>query len=242
MDSSSSPPAADGDLGKRLTRAERVLATFQQTLNHDLPNQTVAIQGLLQVLELEEGSRLSAEGLDYVRRLSALTRRIQEMLAAMKAIVRAGSEPGIAEEVSLAELAREVAAEIKQLFPDRTVTYHLRLQVPSLRVCRVPLQCTLVELCRTVLLENEGAESHLRLDARAAEGGVELSVGTWQEGPRLAVAPTGERAAVVNRLGLALAREFADAWGGTLRVTEDPERGKLFTVLLRPCEGPLGKP
>jgi light-regulated signal transduction histidine kinase (bacteriophytochrome) len=238
MDASSNTsaesPEPARDSGKQLARAERVLASFQQVLNHDLPNQMVAIQGLLQVLELEEGSRLSAEGQDYVRRLAAVTRRVQDMLATLKAILKAGAEPGPAEEVALADLAREVAAEIKQLCPGRTVTYHVRLAALTVKARRGPLHRALVELIRAVLLEKDGAECHVRVESRPVAAGVELVIGRWQEqAAELAQAPAaGSERPCANRLGLILARELADTWGGTLAVTEEVGHGKLFSVLV----------
>src|SRR5437899_1008822 len=43
---------------RRLERLERLLACFQKALGHEMPNQLVAIGGLLRLLELEEGERL----------------------------------------------------------------------------------------------------------------------------------------------------------------------------------------
>jgi signal transduction histidine kinase len=225
------------DAARRLARAERVLACLQHSLNHDLPSQLVAIQGLLQILELEEAPRLSPDGQDYVRRLAATARRAQALVSTLRAIGRAAAETGPPEEVSLAELAREVIAELKSGFPNRAVTYHLRLAGPPLRTYRQHLHRALAELLRLVLRGGYGL--HVLLESRSCPEGVLLTVGRHLPAP----AEGGEPAAKPSpppgppepdELPLALVRELADTWGGCLTVHADPQRGTLFTILVRP--------
>jgi light-regulated signal transduction histidine kinase (bacteriophytochrome) len=229
--------AAPGDPARRSVRAQRVLACWQHALGHDLPNQLVAIQGLLQVLALEERERLSSDGRDYLDRLAALTRKAQEALVTLKAIGRAAIDTGPAEEVALEELVREVAAEVRQLFAHRAITYHLRLGVPAVRAFRRPLHRALVELIRTLLLEHEAAEIHLALESRATADGVELAVARWSsrtETPAASARPVGLEMASVNRLGLALVREIVDTWAGALTVADDAGQGKRYAMLVCP--------
>jgi signal transduction histidine kinase len=228
--------APPDDPARRLARAERVLACFQRALGHDLPNQLVALRGLLQVLELEEGGRLSAEGRDYLRRLATVTGRLQDLLGTLKTIGRAAADPGPAEEVSLAELACEAAAEVKQVFPARAVTYHMCFQAPAVRTCRRPLQRAVVELVRIFLAEagDPAGPVHLRLDSRATPDGVELSVGRHPEGAAASPTVPGGEPTAAGRLTLALVRELADTWGGTLTRADEPGRGTVFTIFVRP--------
>jgi signal transduction histidine kinase len=145
---------------------------YRHAFNHDLPNQLVALQGLLQVLELEEGARLTAEGLDYVKRLGATMRRLQAAVVLLKAIGRVATESIPAEEIALPDMAREAAAEVRHLLPGRPVTYHTRLLAAAARGPRSLLQRALVELIRTVVLEGGDGELHLLLDSRPVPGGV----------------------------------------------------------------------
>src|SRR5947209_6737970 len=98
-------------------RAAALLAVFQQTVGHDLPNHLIAIQGLARVLELEEGERLSPAGRDLLARLAAAAQRAHEIVGTLAEIGRVGREVHATEFVALAELGREVAAELNQLFP-----------------------------------------------------------------------------------------------------------------------------
>jgi signal transduction histidine kinase len=220
------PPDAPGaDAGRRLARAERVLACFQKALGHDLPGQVVALQGLLQVLAMEEGGRLGGDGQDYLRRLAAVAGRLQDTLATLKAIGRAAADAGVAEEVALADVAHEATAEVKQIFPGRAVTCDLRFQAPAVKTYRRPMQRALVELIRTLVPEGDGAAVHLRLGSRPTPDGVELSVGNGGSATAWAAG---------DPLRLALVRELVDACGGVLTFTEEPGQGKLFTILVRP--------
>jgi signal transduction histidine kinase len=231
-----SPPPDDA-AARRLARAERVLACFQHTLNHDLPNQLVAIQGLLQILELEESERLSDDGRDYVRRLAGTTQRVQQMVATLKAIGKAASDAGAAEEVSLPDLAREAVAELKGMFPTRAVTYHLRFAVPSVRLSRRLLHRAVVEVLRLVFVNGDAEPLHVQMESRPAPGGALLTVGRKgageEPGPDLGRLPAPEPTGEADKLALALVRELADAWGGSLTVQSDPGRGTLYALLLR---------
>jgi signal transduction histidine kinase len=219
-------------------RAERLLGDMQRSINHDLPNQMVAILGLLQVLELEEQGRLSPEGRDYLRRLAAITRRVQETLTLLRAIGRAAADAGPAENVTLADLARDAAAEVRQQPPARAITCPLQLQAPTVRVCRRSLQRAVVGLIRAALQESDASDYHLALGSRATPAGVELVVGPWAG--QAAPAPvSAERA---DPLLLALVRELACAWGGSLTVTEEPGRGRLFTLLIPAAARPTTEP
>jgi signal transduction histidine kinase len=233
------PKSLPADGRRRLARAERVLACFQRALSHDLPNQLVALQGLLLLLELEEGGRLGAEGRDYLRRLAAVTGRVQDLVATLRAIGRAAAAPGPVEEVTLAELAREAAAEVKQRFPAPAVTYQLRFPAPVVNTYRRPLLRAVVELIGVVLRDTEGEAARLLLGSRATPDGVELSVGRDPESP----APPANGPAAARRAGdpdaagaltLALVRELVDTWGGTVAPAGEPGPGRRFTILVRP--------
>src|SRR5438552_1922652 len=92
-----SSPAPSGDPPAPPRAAERVLAYMQPALGHDLPNLLVAVQGLLQILELDERDRLSSDGRDYLRRLSATTQRAQALVRMLKDLGRASQDAGLVE-------------------------------------------------------------------------------------------------------------------------------------------------
>jgi signal transduction histidine kinase len=155
----------------------------------------------------------------------------------LRAIGRAAADAGAPEDVGLADLARDAAAEVRQLFPARAVTYHLQVQAPSVRVCRRSLRRAVVGLIRAALQESDAPDYHLGLDSRATPAGVEWALGPWA-----GQAAPARTLAGADPLLLALVREFADAWGGTLAVTEEPGRGRLFTLLIPSAPRPTTEP
>ena len=50
-------------------RWQRLLSACRHGLNHDMANQVIALQGLLQLLEEAEAQRLSADGQEFLMRL-----------------------------------------------------------------------------------------------------------------------------------------------------------------------------
>src|SRR6266542_384953 len=57
----------DGEIS--LAKAERLLRSMHKVFSHDLPNQMVVLQSLLQLLRQEEAQNLTDDGREYVRRL-----------------------------------------------------------------------------------------------------------------------------------------------------------------------------
>src|SRR5947209_3364292 len=68
---------------RRLEQVERLLACFQKAVGHELPNELVAIRGLVQVLEMEEEERLDAAGRDYLHRLAAASDRVAALVSGL---------------------------------------------------------------------------------------------------------------------------------------------------------------
>jgi K+-sensing histidine kinase KdpD len=232
-----SPPAGT-DVVRRLRRAERVLACYRPAVGHDLPNLLVAIQGLLQLMNLEEGDRLSGTGRDYLRRLAATTQRAQDMVRLLRDVALAGDAPVPAERVSLAEMLREVTAEMKQLYPACTIGYDLGIQVPVVMAPRRVLHQALVQLLRQVIPTVVAARQRLEMGSRETPAGIEL----WLAG-RPPASPDGSEPAPEKlapnagnareaRLALGLVGELADAWGGTFRVNSEAGRGTIYTLLV----------
>jgi signal transduction histidine kinase len=224
------------DPAKLNKRMERLLTCLQKALGHELPNRLVGIQGMLQLLELEEGGRLGPDGQEYLRRLRAATSRAQAMVKALGEVCRVGRDSGPAEQVALADAVQEAAAEMKQLFPDRAIEYHCQLAVPVVGVPRRGLRQVLFHLLRNAVQAAGERQPHIEVGSRATPAGAEFWVKdngcglSPEQRQRLfepfALGATGTG----SQLGLVLVREIVEQWGGAIRIDSEPGRGSVFTM------------
>jgi signal transduction histidine kinase len=221
---------------------ERIFACYQQALGHELPNQLIAILGLLRMLQLEEGDRLGADGRDYLQRVSAVTQRARLLigdLAEMTRLVRGASSPGAApaNTASLPEMAREAVAAVNQLYPGQVFEYDIIDPCPLLPVADATLRQLLVRLLRFAL-RHHGRRPGFR---------VEIGARSRAEGLELWLADNGEIAAgtetfepfgqgggedTESGLDLFLCSLIATGWGGSLKSRSTPGQGHCFTIEL----------
>jgi light-regulated signal transduction histidine kinase (bacteriophytochrome) len=205
-------------------QSARLLGHLRRVLSHDLGNQLVAVQGLLQVLQLEEEARLSADSQDYLNRATAACRRAQTMIQALKELAHIGSEKAPREALRLDELAREIVAEVKALRPACVLKWRLGADALHVAVRRRELSAGLRRLACS--LAPEAATSiRIEIHSRRTAAGVELSVGTAAATP------------ASNQLDWILAQELLAGCGGTLCVRPEPGQGHLLTLTMPPGEG-----
>ncbi len=232
-------PVDLAELRRRLEQAEQLLACFQQVAGHELPNHLIAIEGLVRVLELEEKDHLRPQSRDYLQRLSGVAQRAHSLVSSLAEIGRARRDRQTPEVLSLAEVAREAAAEINQLFPGRPIEYHFPESTATLLVPRPGLRRVLVQLLRNAILAAvDGRPLHVEVGFRQASSGLEL----WLTDNGCGLTP--ERLVQLRQffscrtdagasldLGWVLVRQCVDHWGGSVRV--DSEQGRGTTVCVR---------
>jgi signal transduction histidine kinase len=216
-----------------------LLAWFQQALGHDLPNHLVAIQGLLNLLELEEGDRLDPNGQEYLRRISASAQKAQKLLRSLADIGRARASLTPPEPIPFLDLAQEVATETKQLNPDRLLEYHFTADVPLVKAPREALRQVLLQLLRRAVQTDPGTGLSLELGSRAVPTGTEIWVSdngrglTPQQLQQLFEPFTGtDLISSTEKLDWILVREMVESWGGTLRIESEVDRGSTATLSL----------
>lgn len=112
-------------------RSDTLMRGMHQVCNHDLPNQIVALQSLLQMLQLEEFTRLSRDGQEYVQRLQKVTQRTSAMARFLKEMGKLQGYIGKPEELSFPVLAREIQGALKQQFPHKPFSFDWRWNIPS---------------------------------------------------------------------------------------------------------------
>jgi len=222
------PSVADDVSSPLLERAQRRLQSVGKILNHDFPNQLVAIQGLVQLLAVEESGRLSSEGQEYVRRLGRAATRALDMAQGLKVLSRLGTTVEPPERILLKDLAGEAAAEIKNSAPGSGVHCDFPASPVELSASRRPLYQALVELIR-LTMSLTGVVS-VRLGSERTAAGVTFTLAA-AGGPTVAVK------VLDGRLEYLLARELVEIAGGTLHLGEDPGRGALFSILVPAATG-----
>ncbi len=223
----SSPVAALENRSGGLARCERRLQALGRVLNHDFPNQLVIIQGLVQLLALEESERLSADGREYVRRLAAAAARVLDMGQGLKTLARLGTAVEKATTpLVLRDLAGDLVRQVKQLFPNVNLHFDFPPSAPAVKAERRALHQAMVELIRYMASGQTGANV-IELSARPCAAAMELRLA-----PRAPVASSNRIKADESRLEWLLARELVESWGGTLRVAEEPGGGKFFSILV----------
>jgi signal transduction histidine kinase len=220
---------------------ERLLAAYQQALGHDLPNRLVAVQGLVQLLQLEEGDKLSAEGREYLEQLAALARRAHEMVRALAEVGQLVRAARSGEATSLAEAAREAGLTVNQLYPHVSIEYHFTNPAARLNVARPALYQVFVQLLRNAAQAAFG-DRPLCIQVGGHEGADGAEFWVTDNGRGLTDAERcrlfepfagGAHDGSGKGLGLFLVRQLVDAWGGTLQVESTTGQGATFRVRIR---------
>jgi hypothetical protein len=113
-------------------RSDRLLRGMHKVFNHDLPNQIVSLQSLLQMLQEEEYDRLSDDGREYVNRLQNVTQRVSEMVRFLKEMNKLNACAGKPEAIALDLLAREIQGTLKQHFPRTEFAFVWQWSIPTI--------------------------------------------------------------------------------------------------------------
>jgi hypothetical protein len=95
------------------TAAQRLLAAMHATCSHDLPNQILALQSLVHLMEIDDALPAGAEGHEYFRRLKAVTEKKAGLTDFLKALARLARYAPQPREIVLRELFRELEVEMR---------------------------------------------------------------------------------------------------------------------------------
>jgi hypothetical protein len=215
-------PIDDKDL------ADRLLRKMHPVFSHDLPNQMVALQSLLQFLGPEEASRLSGEGREHLDRLRRVAHKAGGMVRFLKELGRLGSYQPHVEEVSLGILMGQLKADLQEQMPGANL--ECRLDADATVAADARLLCrALVEIVRC-LLEGAGAcPRSLHLQAQPVDLGPGLVGQVLFSGPRAARVDTTN---LDQRLEIILAQEMLSLWGARLLQIRETADRSILTVLL----------
>lgn len=210
--------------------AERRWRAIQKVINHDLPNQLIAIQGLLQLLAVDEADRLSPDGREILTRVQGTSSRLLEMIHQLKELAKAQDVSDRPAMVSLMDLMSEAVVEVKQNCPGLDVGLTIPDTLEKVHAAPSALRQVAVLLLKVAV--QSSADDVVRLviggdrvgKATTIWLGFATSTAERQAGHTIWSARTFE-----DRLELALARELVHGWG-EVEVGQDPARGRLFLL------------
>jgi signal transduction histidine kinase len=205
-------------------RAARLLHGMHKVFSHDLPNQMVVLQSLLQLLQMEELDGLSPDGREYVERLSSAARKAGAMVRFLKDMARLSQYQPRLETISLTALARELGAELNQLCPVQSIEYVWNWDVTETRLDYQTFYQAVLSLLQE-RLEAAGVTRCLVQGSSAlTEGGIQLEFRV------LPPSALHGRAVAAQRPESVLARELLAAGGAEL--TLDSTDSERFTILV----------
>jgi len=114
------------------TLAERLLDALHQTNSHDLPNQVLSLQSLINLLDMDEATRLDAVGREYLRRLRAVADKIEGQVSFLKAISSLARHVPKMSAIDLPDLFRELQAEARSVL-ETPLTWSVHLAVHTVK-------------------------------------------------------------------------------------------------------------
>jgi light-regulated signal transduction histidine kinase (bacteriophytochrome) len=214
-----------------LMRSDRLLRGMHKVFSHDLPNQMVALQSLLQMLSADEAGRLSMEGQEYVRRLHSASLRACEQVRFLKEMGRINSCTAKAEAITLSTLARELQGELQQKHPHTEFTFDWQWETASIVGDVRTLRLALSELFTALMGPNAG---QCRVSASARSQGNEIIL-TFQLQERRAA---WTEQALEQRMEIVLAREWLALSAANLEVTLPAEGTVCFLISIPNAAGP----
>ncbi len=225
------------DATRSLQRLERLLAGYQQALNHELPGRFVAIQGLARLVLADQGARLDPGGRALLERLADLVQRTDRMVRALALVGQLDRASDPPEAVSLTEAVAEVVAEEMVLFNSHPIEYTIPHSLPTVVVARRGLYAVLQHLLRNAARAvQSNPAARIEAGTRMTPGGLEFWIAdngcglTAVQQLHLFEPFQGDAAAGRDGLGLFLVRQVVAGWDGAVRADSEPGKGATFTV------------
>lgn len=225
-----------------LERSNAELERFAYVAAHDLQSPLRTIASFVDLLELEFGDRLGAEGRDYVRRVTAAAERMEHLIRATMDLsrARAGGSEAVSEPVPLDAVLASVKADLAADLETARCT----LEVDDLPVVQgdpVLLRQVLQNLVHNAVKYACEAGGVVRVEAVRDGDAWVLSVidhgpGVPPEDVEKVFSPFWRGEDTARRegvgMGLAMVRRIVERHGGRVWVEPTPGGGATFKVRL----------
>jgi len=113
-----------------LREANRELEAFSYSVAHDLRAPLRTIDGFSQVLQEDCAASLDRSGLDYLERIRKATQRMGRLLDDMLNLSKVTRSSVNPEEIDLCNIARNIAASLREQHPGRDVEFTVSERLP----------------------------------------------------------------------------------------------------------------
>lgn len=238
-----------GQLEARVERRTRALADanvelegYARTIAHDLRAPLRNIEGYATALIEDETAHMSAEGLDYTRRLVESAQRLDRLITDLLAYSRLARTDLHVEDVDLRQVVRQALADLAHDIEATGARIEIEDDLPAVRAHAFTLQQVVANLLSNALkFVAPGVTPRVRIAARREGEAVVLSVADngigiaaehreriFQVFERL----HGEERYPGTGIGLAVVRKGVERMGGRVELHSEPGRGSRFDVHL----------
>jgi signal transduction histidine kinase len=199
------------------SRVHRLFSACQRGLNHDLTNQLVALQGLLQLLEMDESERLSTTGKEYLKRLKGVGHRTLHLARTLRDLIRLVGAPARAEIVPLPQVVDDLLDSMVPPPARKAEWDEPRVWAPPERVRHA------FALALALLAEAYGThQTFFQFIACQRDGLVECTISPNLAEETGTLLNAAERSLPLpnpevwhDKLECVLLRELVESWGGT---------------------------
>ncbi|RPH45113.1 MAG: HAMP domain-containing protein [Planctomycetota bacterium] len=225
-----------------LQEALRELESFTYTISHDLRAPLRAMAGFSRMLIEDYGHRLDPAGREYIDRISAGARRMDDLIQDLLAYSRLTRQEVKIERIDLDVLLEEVLIEMQEEIVERRAKIEVDRPLPVVMGHPLTLHQALTNLlANAIKFVAPGAEPHVRIVSSRRDGTVRIQV----EDNGIGIAPEYHERIfrIFERLnpagdfpgtgiGLAIARRTMARMGGRSGVESEVGRGSRFWIEL----------
>jgi len=106
-----------------LEASNQELESFSYSVSHDLRSPLRAINGFSHLLEEEYAHGLDANGLNYLARIRAASKRMGDLIDNLLDLARVSRQELHRERVDMSAMAEEIRESLQDQFPERTVSW-----------------------------------------------------------------------------------------------------------------------
>lgn len=230
------------EANRGLEAANHELEAFSYSVSHDLRAPLRSIEGFSQILLEDYSDNLDREGVGYLGRVKAASRRMSELIDDLLQLSRVTRAPMERAEVNLSSLARVVMAELGREYPERKIETVIR-QSPEARgderLLRVVVENLLANAWKFTSKNEDGA----RIEFGSTSKGGSTAYYVRDDGAGFEMAYAEKLFGAFQRLhtedefegtgvGLATVARIVRRHGGEVWAEGEPGKGAIFYFTL----------